>query len=110
MTLVSSPAGARAFAALDFEEWTPLMEMAPEQPLVLTIFIWAWEKGTQGLETQQERDAMRQKIDDGVQSLVSSFVGTDATSLLDFMSHLGNLDAQVSRPSSHEFSFPPIHV
>ncbi|RYP41470.1 hypothetical protein DL767_000975 [Monosporascus sp. MG133] len=95
LTLVSFPEGARIFAGLDIEEWTPLIEIAPEHPHVLSIFIWAWERGTTALADQQSRNGMRNKIDQSIQSLVASFSGTDATNLLEFLSHLGNLDAEL---------------
>ncbi|RYP92136.1 hypothetical protein DL770_001717 [Monosporascus sp. CRB-9-2] len=95
LTLVSFPEGAGIFAGLDIDEWTPLIEIAPEHPHVLSIFIWAWERGTTALADQQSRNGMRNKIDQSIQSLVASFSGTDATSLLEFLSHLGNLDAEL---------------
>ncbi|RYP87133.1 hypothetical protein DL769_000592 [Monosporascus sp. CRB-8-3] len=95
LTLISFPEGARIFAGLDIDEWTPLIEIAPEHPHVLSIFIWAWERGTTALADQQSRTGMRNKIDRSIQSLVASFSGTDATSLLEFLSHLGNLDSEL---------------
>ncbi|OTA66493.1 DUF1941-domain-containing protein [Hypoxylon sp. EC38] len=93
LTLITVPEGARIFAGLEVDDWAPLIEIAPEHSHVLTIFIWAWERGTTGLENEQSREAMRAKIDNGIQAFVSSFIGTDATSLLEFISHiLRNLD------------------
>ncbi|KAI1143926.1 DUF1941-domain-containing protein [Hypoxylon sp. FL0543] len=93
LTLITVPEGAKIFANLEVDDWAPLIEIAPEHSHVLTIFIWAWERGTTGLEDEQAREAMRAKIDSGIQSFVSSFIGTDATSLLEFISHvLRNLD------------------
>ncbi|KAI2636435.1 DUF1941-domain-containing protein [Hypomontagnella submonticulosa] len=93
LTLVAVPKGAEGVANLEVEDWTPLIEIAPEHSHVLTIFIWAWEKGTLNVKDEQAREAMRSKIDQGIQSFVSSFIGTDATSLLEFISHvLRNLD------------------
>ncbi|KAI1804410.1 DUF1941-domain-containing protein [Daldinia bambusicola] len=88
LTLVSVPGGAKTFVDLDIDDWTPLIEIAPEHAHVLTIFIWAWERGTTGLEDEAAREAMRSKIDQGIQAFVSSFIGTDATSLLEFISHI----------------------
>lgn len=96
LTLVSLPEGARIFAGLEADDWTPLIEIAPEQPHVLSVFIWAWERGTTALSDAPSRDGMRGKIDRSVQSLVASFSGTDATILLEFLSHLGNLGPDVS--------------
>ncbi|RYO81249.1 hypothetical protein DL766_000265 [Monosporascus sp. MC13-8B] len=53
--LYSFPEGASIFAGLDIDEWTPLIEIAPEHPHVLSIFIWAWERGTTALADQQSR-------------------------------------------------------
>ncbi|KAI8958796.1 DUF1941-domain-containing protein [Daldinia sp. FL1419] len=88
LTLVSVPGGAKSFVDLDIDDWTPLIEIAPEHAHVLTIFIWAWERGPTGLDDEAAREAMRTKIDQGIQSFVSSFIGTDATSLLEFISHV----------------------
>ncbi|KAH9900650.1 DUF1941-domain-containing protein [Xylariomycetidae sp. FL2044] len=96
VTLVSTSEGAHIFAHLDADDWTPLIEIAPEYAHVLTIFIWSWEKGTAGLDTQESKGLMRGKIDKAIQSFVSSFIGTDATSLLEFVAHvLRNLDADL---------------
>ncbi|KAI1758797.1 DUF1941-domain-containing protein [Hypoxylon sp. FL1150] len=96
LTLVTGPEGARAIVDLDVDDWSPLIEIAPEHPHILTIFIWAWEKGTINLEDDQSREVVRTKIDKGIQAFVSSFIGTDATSLLEFISHvLRNLDERL---------------
>ncbi|KAI1376716.1 DUF1941-domain-containing protein [Hypoxylon crocopeplum] len=96
LTLVTVPEGARCLANLEVDDWTPLIEIAPEQSHVLTIFIWTWEKGTTDLKDEQSKAAMRSKIDGGIQAFVSSFIRTDATSLLEFISHvLRNLDANL---------------
>ncbi|KAI1212419.1 DUF1941-domain-containing protein [Annulohypoxylon truncatum] len=93
LTLITVPDGAKSFANLEVDDWTSLIEIAPEHSHVLTIFIWAWEKGTLGIEDENAKALMRAKINSGIQSFVSSFIGTDATSLLEFVSHiLRNLD------------------
>ncbi|KAI2463004.1 DUF1941-domain-containing protein [Annulohypoxylon bovei var. microspora] len=93
LTLITIPEGAKRFVDLEVDDWTPLIEVAPENSHVLSIFIWAWEKGTISIEDEKARALMRANIDSGIQSLVSSFIGTDATSLLEFISHvLRNLD------------------
>ncbi|KAI1104215.1 DUF1941-domain-containing protein [Jackrogersella minutella] len=88
LTLITIHEGAKAFANLDVDDWTPLIEITPEHSHIFTIFVWAWIKGTAGLKDGQAREAMRAKIDGGIQALVSSFIKTDATSLLDFISHI----------------------
>ncbi|KAI1484094.1 DUF1941-domain-containing protein [Daldinia eschscholtzii] len=88
LALVATPGGAKSFVDLDIDDWTPLIEIAPEHSHVLTIFIWAWERGPSNLEDEAARESMRAKIDQGIQSFVSSFIGTDATSLLEFISHI----------------------
>jgi hypothetical protein len=95
LSLVSSPGGAKILAELGLDDWSPLIEIAPEQPYVLQIFIWAWSKGAQ-LMDKDSKAALRLKVDKAIQSLIASFKGTDATSLLDFISHLAELDPDVS--------------
>ena len=104
LSLVSFPEGARIFASLEVDDWIPLIEIAPEEPHVLSIFIWAWERGATALTAEDSRVSMRSKIDTSIQSLVASFTGTDGTGLLEFIAHLGNLDAEVSDTRSQSFS------
>ncbi|KAI1771334.1 DUF1941-domain-containing protein [Hypoxylon cercidicola] len=96
LNLVTVPGGAEAFVNLDVDDWTPLIEIAPEHSHILTVFIWTWERGTASLEDDQSREVVRAKIDRAIQAFVSSFIGTDATSLLEFISHvLRNLDERL---------------
>ena len=53
------------------------------------------------LADEESRVSMRSKIDTSIQSLVASFTGTDGASLLEFIAHLGNLDAGVSDTRSN---------
>ncbi|KAI0603527.1 Neurochondrin-domain-containing protein [Biscogniauxia sp. FL1348] len=64
--------GAIFVAKLDVDVWTPLIAATPNHPDVFNIFRWIWLKGTAGLEDQNERNEMRNKIDFGLQSFVSS--------------------------------------
>ncbi|OTB06754.1 hypothetical protein M426DRAFT_72007 [Hypoxylon sp. CI-4A] len=88
LTLVSVPGGPKRFAELEFDEWAPLIEIAPEHSYILHMFAYAWQNGTVDLEEEQAKDAMRAKIDKGIQSFVSSFIGTDGTSLLSFIANI----------------------
>lgn len=86
----SSPQACNAFAEVG--DWSPLIEIAPKQPLVLSIFTWSWMNGKFG-----NPEATREKIDTAISALVSSYKGTDAVTLLDFISKvLSRLDHNVS--------------
>ncbi|KAK1780317.1 Neurochondrin-domain-containing protein [Copromyces sp. CBS 386.78] len=82
-TLVTTPDGALAFISL--EDVTTLIEIAPSQPLVLDIFFYAW---LNAMTSTQEKNLLRTKIDTTITALVSSFKGTDAVTLLDFLANL----------------------
>ncbi|KAK3682659.1 Neurochondrin-domain-containing protein [Podospora appendiculata] len=83
LSLVSQPDGARVFNAV--EDLTPLTEIAPSQPLVLEALGYAW---LSSMAATADKDSLRSKIDDTISSLVSSFKGTDAVTLLDFLAKL----------------------
>ncbi|EGZ72249.1 DUF1941-domain-containing protein [Neurospora tetrasperma FGSC 2509] len=86
--LVTTPDGAKAFIALD--DVTTLIEIAPSQPLVLDIFFYAWLNATNSSvsSSAEDKDLLRTKIDHTITALVSSFKGTDAVTLLDFLANL----------------------
>lgn len=92
LTLVNSPEGATAFVAVD--DGSPLIEVAPSQPLVLDIFVYAY---AQFIVLHAEASAsLRSKIDQTVNALVVSFRGTDAVTLLAFLDQLlRRLDPEV---------------
>ncbi|ESA43169.1 DUF1941-domain-containing protein [Neurospora crassa] len=95
--LVTTPDGAKAFIALD--DVTTLIEIAPSQPLVLDIFFYAWLNATSSSvsSSAEDKDLLRTKIDHTITALVSSFKGTDAVTLLDFLANLlPRLEPQVS--------------
>ncbi|RDA91517.1 hypothetical protein CP533_4559 [Ophiocordyceps camponoti-saundersi (nom. inval.)] len=79
-TLVSSTEGARVF--VNCEDVSPLTEDAPSHPLVLDILGFAW---LNGIAEGGNRDVLSQKIDKTLQDLASSFNGTDAVTLLEFL-------------------------
>lgn len=86
--LITTPDGAKAFIALD--DVTTLIEIAPSQPLVLDIFFYAWLNATSSSvsSSAEDKDLLRTKIDHTITALVSSFKGTDAVTLLDFLANL----------------------
>lgn len=94
LTLVSRVEGAKEFVAI--EDVSALIEIAPSQPLALDIFLYAY---SQSATFTEDTAALKTKIDQIVQSLVASFKGTDAVTLLAFLAELlRRLDPQVSGP------------
>ncbi|KAI0976135.1 Neurochondrin-domain-containing protein [Xylaria arbuscula] len=73
--------GATCFAELDVDSWASLIESAPANETVFSIFQWAWVNGTLNAPVE----AMRTKIDDALLLFVSSFKGHHPTPLLDFI-------------------------
>ena len=91
-TIVNSPQGSKVFEGVD--DLSPLTELAPSQPLSLDILSLAWLNST---SSAQDTEDFSLKIDKTIQALVSSFKGTDAVTLLAFLSHtLRNLEIEVS--------------
>ncbi|KAI0553018.1 Neurochondrin-domain-containing protein [Xylaria curta] len=78
--------GARCFAELDVDNWTPLIEIAPQHDTVFSIFHWAWIKGT----TVVPAETIRTKVNDALQLFISSFKGHNPTTLLDFITSVFN--------------------
>lgn len=92
-TLASSPEGARVLVGI--QDLSPLTEIAPSHALVLDILRFAWLNGMAGVE---DKRALSRRIDETTQSLASSFTGTDAVTLLEFLgSFLRQADPTVSR-------------
>lgn len=83
VSLVNQPAGARVFVAA--EDLSPLTEIAPSQPLVLDALSHAW---LNSMADATDKAKLRSTIDKTVGTLVSSFKGTDAVTLLDFLANL----------------------
>ncbi|KAI0393922.1 DUF1941-domain-containing protein [Xylariaceae sp. FL0594] len=84
--LVQQPAsapsgGATFFSELEVSSWAPLIEIAPQHEHVFAIFNWAWVNGSSSIPPE----AMRNKIDEAMQLLISSFKGHYPGPLLDFV-------------------------
>jgi hypothetical protein len=94
VSLVSHPDGAQAFTAID--DISPLTEVASSQPLVLDTLLYAWLNAT---AAGADKTKLRSKMDATIGSLVSSFKGTDAVTLLAFLgSLLPRLEPEVCAP------------
>lgn len=91
LTLVSREEGAKEFVAID--DVSALVEIAPSQPLALDILLYAY---SQSATFTEDAASMRSKIDKIIQSLIASFKGTDAVTLLAFLAELlRRIDPQV---------------
>lgn len=94
MSLVSQPDGAKIFTAID--DLSPLTETASSQPLALDTLLYAW---LNAMTATADKSSLRSKIDSTIGSLVSSFKGTDAVTLLSFLaSLLPRLEPEVNNP------------
>lgn len=94
VSLVSQPEGAKVFTLV--EDLTPLTEIAASQPLALDTLLYAW---LNAMTTAADKRSLGIKVDITIGSLVSSFKGTDAVTLLSFLaSLLPRLDPEVSTP------------
>lgn len=95
--MVSHPGGAVALIGLD--DLSPLIEIAPSRPLALDVLSMAcaWIQGQDTAAMDKEK--IMGKIDGIIQRLVTSFKGTDAVTLLAFLSTtLRRLDPEVQSP------------
>ncbi|KND92378.1 hypothetical protein TOPH_03255 [Tolypocladium ophioglossoides CBS 100239] len=93
-TLVSSPNGAQALVRV--EDLSPLTETAPTHAIVLDILRFSW---LNAMTVVEDKRALSLRIDDGIRSLVSSFTGTDAVTLLEFLgSFLRQADSAILSP------------
>ncbi|KAI0194535.1 Neurochondrin-domain-containing protein [Xylaria flabelliformis] len=91
--------GARCFAELDVDSWTPLIEIAPQHDTVFSIFYWAWIKGTMAVSAE----TMQAKVNNALQLFISSFKGHNPTPLLDFITSVfDNLNPEL-RPSNPQW-------
>lgn len=95
-TLVSSQAGAIALVKVD--DLSSLTEMAASHASVLDILSFAW---LSAMTATEDLSALATQVDSNMQSLVSSFTGTDAVTLLEFLGYfLRNANSTVSPPES----------
>lgn len=66
----------------DVEDLSPLTEIAPSHSLVLDILCRSW---LTSMTFTSNKPALRQKIDNVIQSLTVSFRGTDSVTFLEFL-------------------------
>ncbi|RGP70714.1 duf1941 family [Fusarium sporotrichioides] len=81
-TIVSSQQGAQAF--IKIEDFSSLTEIAPNHAKVLDILSFAWLNSMTGVGDYTK---LAKQVDGTLQSLVSSFTGTDAVTLLEFLGY-----------------------
>ncbi len=81
------------------DDLSPLTEIATSHPLALDVLSLAWlGNSAAAVASPGDKPFLRQKIDATIGALVSTFKGTDAVTLLNFLSHLlRNLDDEVRR-------------
>ncbi|KAK8041975.1 hypothetical protein PG993_006498 [Apiospora rasikravindrae] len=105
LTLVSKPEGGRVFS--EAQDWTSLTEIAPKQPYALAILSWSW---LHAASITKDRSGLRDRIDKTISSLIASYKGTDAVTLLDFIDKaLGRLDDDLI-PTSPQWLGPLIEL
>jgi len=91
---VNHPEGAQIFT--EIQDLSPLTEIAPSQPLAMDTLLHAWLTAA---TASTDGSSLASKIDSTIGSLVSSFKGTDAVTLLSFLaSLLPRLDSEVRYP------------
>ncbi|CAK7220253.1 hypothetical protein SBRCBS47491_004125 [Sporothrix bragantina] len=84
-TLVSRAAGAAVFNTA-VTDLSPLTELAPEQPLVLDVLLYAWLHGL--LADRATAATVAATINSTLPRLTAAFKGTDGVTLLDFVAKL----------------------
>lgn len=88
---MSSQDGAQAFVRI--QDISSLTEVAPTHAPVLDILSFAW---LNSMTVTPDPSLLARQIDATIQSLVSSFTGTDAVTLLEFLGYfLGSADPSV---------------
>ena len=86
VVLVSSPAGAVAFAQLP--DVSPLMELAPHNPDALDVLSFAWLGAAATASSPRIKQTLAKNVDDGLLRLALAFKGTDGVTLLAFVGRL----------------------
>ncbi|KAJ6444680.1 ATPases NBP35 [Purpureocillium lavendulum] len=71
-----------AHAVVQVEDLSPLTETAPAHPEAMDVLRFAW---LNSMTVVDDKRALSAKINEAIQSLVSSFTGTDAVTLLEFL-------------------------
>lgn len=81
---------------ISIDDVSSLVEIAPSQPLVLDVFLHAY---AHAIVSPENSPTLRSSVDQTVKSLVASFKGTDAVTLLSFVDRLlRRLDPEVWLP------------
>ncbi|CAM1502873.1 Fc.00g076490.m01.CDS01 [Cosmosporella sp. VM-42] len=90
-TLVSSQEGAKAFVKVN--DISSLTEIASTHSSVLDILSFAW---LNAMTVVGDPSTLATQVDETIQSLVTSFTGTDAVTLLEFLGFfLRNADVKI---------------
>lgn len=88
VTLVGHEQGAAAFYKT-VDDYSPLIELAPSQPLVLDILLSVWLYGfLAAVDTVDETHHITDTLQTTLPKLVAAFKGTDGVTLLDFITKL----------------------
>jgi hypothetical protein len=96
LTIVSQPEGA--LELLGIEDQSPLSEMATAYPLVLEIFDFGW---TNSSTVPTEVQVVQKSINEVIPKLLVVFKGTDAVTLIGFVSDLLPKLVPEVHPTSH---------
>jgi len=92
LTISCQPEGA--LELLNIEDYSPLTEIAAQNPLVLDILKFSW---TNAIRIDGQVDTVRKKMDMTMPLLLNVFRGTDAVTLIRFAgSLLSNIIPEVS--------------
>ncbi|KAI0480637.1 DUF1941-domain-containing protein [Xylariaceae sp. FL0804] len=82
------PGGATVLAKLGIDDWTVLIEVAPQYlKEIFAIFHWAWITGSIALK-ESDQVQLRDKIDQAIVRLFSSFKSDNADGLLEFVASI----------------------
>ena len=67
------------------EDISPLVEIAPTHPAALQVLYFTW---LNSMSLSEAKATLSAKIDATIRSLIATFKGTDAVTLLDFLAKL----------------------